>query len=101
MYRINRAATLKNMSVLPKAIGWSTELNKFVNDSYKGFNLKVGVEMFGEARLHWSYEAESLAKLEEANARLMTDKKYWAMIESGKEFWVEGSLKDTIVMVVD
>lgn len=101
MYRINRVATLKNVSVLPKAIGWSTELNKFVNDNYKGFNLKVGVEMFGQTRLHWSYEAETLAKLEEANGRLMTDKKYWAMIESGKEFWVEGSLQDTIVMVVD
>ena len=33
MYRINRAATLKNASVLPKAIGWSTELNKYINDN--------------------------------------------------------------------
>ena len=100
MYSINRTATLKNASFLPKAIGWSTELNKYVNDNYKGFNLKVGVEMFGAARLHWTYEAESLAKLEEANTRLMQDKKYWSMIETGKDFWVDGSLKDTIVMVV-
>ena len=101
MYRITRTATLKNASVTPKAIGWSTELNKFINDNYNGFNLKVGVEMFGHSCLHWSYETESLAKLEEANARLLQDKKYWAMLDAGKEFWVDGSLKDTIVMVVD
>jgi hypothetical protein len=101
MYRITRTATLKNASVTPKAIGWSTELNKYVNDTYRGFNLKVGVEMFGGQRLHWSYEAESLAKLEEANARLMQDKKYWGMLENGKDFWVDGSVHDTIVMVVD
>lgn len=101
MYKITRTATLKNAAMLPKAVGWSKELTGFVNANYKGFDLNVGVEMFGKAAIHWSYQAKTLADLEAANLKLMQDQKYWSMIESGKDFWVEGSLKDTIVMVVE
>lgn len=100
MYQITRTATLKNASFIPKAIGWAKELNGFVNKNYPGFNLTVGMEMFGKTAIHWSYQSKSLADLEAANTKLMQDQKYWAMIESGKDFWLDGSLKDTIVMVV-
>jgi hypothetical protein len=101
MYRITRTATLKNASFVPKAVGWAKELNGFVNQNYKGFNLTVGVEMFGQARLHWSYTADTLATLETANNKLMMDQKYWSIVEAGKEFWVDGTVQDTIVMVVE
>jgi hypothetical protein len=101
MFKITRTATLKNASVLPKAIGWSKELNGYVNANYKGFDLTVGVEMFGNCALHWSYQAKTLADLETANMKLLSDQKYWSMLETGKDFWVEGTLKDTIVMVVE
>ena len=100
MYLITRPATLKNASITPKALGWAKEIAGYVNKNYPGFDVQVGLEMFGHARVHWSYSAPTLEKLETANAKLIQDQKYWAMIETAKEFWVDGSLKDTIVMVV-
>ncbi len=101
MYQITRSATLKNASFVPKAIGWGKEMTGFVNKNYPGFNVTLGVEMFGKTAIHWTYQSKSLAELEAANGKMLQDQKYWAMIESGKDFWVEGSLKDTIVMLVE
>ncbi|MCC7072103.1 MAG: hypothetical protein IT383_12315 [Deltaproteobacteria bacterium] len=101
MYKITRCATLKNASFLPKAIGWAKEVTGFVNKNYPGFDISVGVEMFGSTNIHWSYQAKSLAELEAVNAKLLQDQKYWAMLDNSKELWVEGSLKDTIVMIVE
>lgn len=100
MYQITRTATLKNLAFLPKAVGWGKEISGYINKTYPGFDVKVGVELFGHARVHWSYTAPTLEKLEAVNAKLIQDQKYFAMIESVKELWVDGSLKDTIIMLV-
>ncbi len=74
MYRIDRSATLKNSSYTPKAIGWAKEFNLYINQNYKGFDVHIGVEMFNKNRVHWSYKADTLAQLEEANGRMIQDK---------------------------
>jgi len=96
MYRFTRYATLQNTAVVPQAIGWSMELCGYVNKTYK-VNLKAGMEMFGGLNIHWEVEIDSLDKLAEINAKLISDKAYLSMIEKGKEFWISGSLKDQIV----
>jgi hypothetical protein len=101
MYRITRTAELKTASYMPKAIGFSKELVDYVNNTYPGFELSMGVEMFGAGRIHWWWQTDSLDTLQEANAKLLGDQKYWGMLETANEFWVEGSLQDTIAMVVD
>ena len=97
MYSFSRHATLINASVTPKAIGYSMELTGYVNKTY-GINMRVGMEMFGQGRIHWTFDFDSLDKLSALNAKLIEDKQYWAMLEKGREYWVDGSLKDVVVM---
>jgi hypothetical protein len=96
MYRFTRTVTLQNATVLPQAIGWVMELNGYLNKNYK-VNLKSGMEMFGSLNIHWEMEIDSLDKLSELNTKLISDKAYFQMLEKGKEFWINGSLKDQVV----
>ena len=96
MYRFTRYATLHNVAVVPQAIGWSMELCGYLNKTYK-INVKAGMEMFAGLNIHWEMEIDSLDRLSELNTKLISDKTYFAMIEKGKEFWVNGSLKDQVV----
>ncbi len=96
MYRFTRYATLVNVSVVPQAIGWSMELCGYLNKTYK-INVKAGVELFNKLNIHWEMESDSLDRLSELNTKMISDKTYFSMIEKGKEFWVDGSLKDQIV----
>ena len=96
MYRFTRYATLQNAVFVPQAIGWSTELCGYFNNTYK-IPLKVGVELFGDLNIHWEFEMDSLDKMSELNTKLFSDKTYVQMLEKGKDFWVAGSVKDQIV----
>ncbi len=96
MYRFTRYATLQTGAVVPQAIGFAMELCGYLNKTYK-VQVKAGMEMFGGMNLHWEMEIDSLDKLSEINTKLISDKAYWSMIEKGKDFWVEGSLRDQIV----
>ena len=55
--------------------------------------------MFGSLNMVWFMEADDLASFEKLNGEIMMDQDYWAMVEQAKDFWVEGSLNDTIVNV--
>jgi hypothetical protein len=101
MYHVTRTATLKSFAVMPKVMGWSKEMVDYINKEYPGFDLKFGSEMFGEGRVHWMWQADSLAKLEEVNMKLMQDEKYWGFVETGKDFWLDGSLQDRMIMTMD
>lgn len=92
-----RVATIATAANTPKAMGFAMELTGYLNKTYN-INLRVGMEMFGGLNLHWFYEVDSLEKITALNMKLMEDKSYWAMLEKGKEFWIDGSLKDSIVM---
>ena len=39
-------------------------------------------------------QCSSGAKL---NGKLIEDKAYWAMVEKGKDFWLDGSMRDSVV----
>ena len=99
MIRFTRKGTLKNASYVPKAIGWATELNGYMNTKYD-MNVQFGIEMFGSLNMAWYMDADDLATFEAINAKILMDGDYWTMIENAKEFWVDGSLNDTIVNVL-
>ena len=99
MYRFSRTATVKLGVMLPEATKFAMQVaahNKKVYD----FELKVGVELFGATKIHWYADLDSLDEWTERNAKLATDKKYWALLESNKHLWVEGSLQDRVVRLV-
>lgn len=100
MYRFIRTATIKNASYTPLAMGFATELTGWLNSKYD-VNLFCGTEIFGGLRIHWHFDTPHLATIEEFNNKLIGDKEYWTWLDKGKEFWVDGSLHDMIVNIMD
>ncbi|HEX8790989.1 MAG TPA: hypothetical protein VF765_08545 [Polyangiaceae bacterium] len=91
-----RRATVRNVADLPAVVGWSMELNGYVNKTYD-IHLKTGLELFGTPTVHWHFETDSLDKISALNQKLLQDRTYIAMLEKAKPYWMDGSLKDEIV----
>ena len=96
MYSFNRVVALHNAAVMPKAMGFALELTGYLNKTY-GLNMRCGAQMFGTANMHWHFDFDSLDKIAEINARLSEDKTYWGMLDKAKDYWLPGSMEDTIV----
>jgi len=96
MFRFIRTATAKTAAGVPTGLQFASEVAAYLNKRHS-LNMKFGAEMFGEARIHWHFESDSLDKMEQVNAKLLQDREYLGMLEKFKDVWVEGSMKDTIV----
>jgi hypothetical protein len=99
MIRFSRQLTLKNSSYVPKAMGWAGEFTGWMNEKYD-LELKFGLEMFGGLKVTWFMDADSLGDVEAVNQKILADTEYWGWVEKSSEFWVNGSLKDTVVNVM-
>jgi hypothetical protein len=99
MIRFTRQLTLKNSTFVPKAMGWATEFNGWMNEKYE-MDLKFGLEMFGGLTVTWYFDAENLGDIEAINQKILMDQDYWGWVEKSDGFWVDGSLKDTVVNVM-
>jgi hypothetical protein len=98
MYRFLRTATVKTAANQGAGLLWAAETTAYLNKTY-ALGLSYGMELFGECRIHWQLDTDSLEKLTELNARMMQDREYAGMLEKGKALWLEGSMKDSIVLI--
>ena len=96
MFRFERCAVVKTANDVPAAVQFATEVTSYLNKRHS-LGMKFGVEIFGQASVHWYFDGESLDKMTQVNAALLTDQDYLRMLDRVKHIWVEGSLKDTIV----
>ena len=96
MYNFTRTVTIRNGASTTKAVGFAMELTGYINKTYN-VNIRCGMEMFGGANIHWQYDQDNLDKISALNAKLFEDKAYWGMIEKAKDFFVDGSMRDSIV----
>jgi hypothetical protein len=99
MYRFIRTAIVKTGAGVPAALQWAGEASAYLNKTYS-LNLKYGMELFGECKIHWHFDTDGLDKTTAINAKMMQDREYVAMLDKAKAFWLEGSLQDTIVSIV-
>jgi len=99
MYRFTRSIAVKEASRFPAAVQFGTEVCGYLDKTY-GLKLRLGVEMFGSAVLHWHLDAESMDALHGINAKLLQDRQYTAMLDKVKDLFVEGSLKDSIISLL-
>jgi hypothetical protein len=60
--------------------------------------MKFGYVIFGEPTIHWHFESDSLDKLQQLSKTLMQDRDYFDILEKFKDAWLEGSLKDTVIV---
>lgn len=98
MFRFERCATVKTAGDVPLAVQFATEVTSYVNERHS-LGMKFGVEIFGEASVHWYFDGESLDKMIQVNAALLKDRDYAGMLDRVKQLWVEGSIKDTVVQL--
>jgi hypothetical protein len=99
MYRFIRTARPRTTANLAPAMMWAGEVTAYVNKTY-ALNLKYGAELFGKGRVHWHFDADSLDKITAVNAKMLQDRDYQGLLEKGKALWLEGSQKDSIVIIV-
>jgi hypothetical protein len=60
--------------------------------------MKFGIEQFGDSRIHWHFETDSLDKIAQLHTKILQDREYCGMVNKAKDLWVVGGLKDTVVV---
>ena len=60
-------------------------------------NMRFGIEVFNCARIHWFMEMDSIDQSLAMNKALLKDAQYQKKLEAGKDLWVKGSMKDTLI----
>jgi hypothetical protein len=96
MYRYSRTVTIKNSASMPPALRTGAEIATHLNNTYK-LNMRVGSELFGHLRIHWTCDVESLDSMTQLNLKLMQDKAYWEIMERIKPYVLEGSVRDRVI----
>ncbi len=99
MYRFIRTVRPRTTANLAPGLQWAGEVTAYINKTY-ALNLKFGAELFGKGRIHWHFDTDSLDKITALNAKMMQDRDYQALLDKGKALWLEGSNKDSIIIVV-
>ena len=56
------------------------------------------MQVFGEGRVVWTAEYATLAAYEQDLTKLMGDAKYWELVKESEGTFVDGSLKETLVV---
>ena len=97
MYRFHRIARISRGNQR-EATQWAVEVAERISANHPTVTVQAFSELFGDTgTIHWYADYEELADWEEHNAQLLADQEYWAMIEKGTEFFIEGSIQDEIV----
>ena len=100
MYRFVRTARPRTAANVPAALQFSAQVTEHLNRTY-GLNMKAGIELFGKSRLHWHYEAPSIDAMTAINRKLMADHAYQELLERHNHLWLEGSMKDQVISLLD
>ena len=63
--------------------------------------MKFGAEGFNKGRVHWFYDFDSADKSAALGQALLKDLEYNALSNRAKGLWLDGSLEDTFVNLVN
>jgi len=100
MIRFQRSAKAKG-GKFPQAILFAKEITEYLNTNYSAASIQVFAEQFGNTgTIYWCVDYEDLATIDGVNAQLMGDQEYWALVSKSPEFFIEGSIKDTLMGAV-
>jgi hypothetical protein len=96
MYRFIRTSTVKSAALLPSALAFASQVTAHLNKTYS-LQMHFGVEQFGNLKVHWYLDSDSLDKMQQLNEKLMEDRDYRSLLEKYKDVWEDGALHDTVV----
>ncbi len=96
MYLYSRTVTIKSGASMPPALRAASEVAAYLNQTYS-FGMRVGSEIFGDLKIHWICDVESLDRFTQLAAHLAQDKNYWEIMEGIKPFVLDGSVQDRVL----
>ena len=96
MHLFIRSVLAKNASCLPPAMRFAHGICEYVNKTYH-VKMRFGVEVFGQAKINWMLDFESIDAALSMNQKMMTDTDYQNLLEKANELWVPGSMKDRLI----
>ena len=96
MFRFERTAVVKTAAEVPAAVKFANDVTVYLNQRYN-LDMKFGVELFGEPRIHWYYDLESLDDSVKLNSTLLEDADYEKILKKSEDLWVNQGMHDTIV----
>ena len=100
MFRFQRSGRTKNGKLL-EGVRFAKEVAEYINTKYGPGLIHVYTEAFGELNtIYWYADYENLATIESINMQLLADQGYWAIVNKGTEWFIEGSFHDTLMSSV-
>jgi len=80
-----------------EAVEFALKVSKYINDNYTDTKVTAYMEMFGEfGRVHWFADYQDLATLQKVTEKLQVDQGYNALVATGIELFVVGSMEDKL-----
>ena len=101
MIRFHRSARAAGSTPFPVVVQWAKEVADYVSSNYPESSVSVFAEQFGAVgTIHWYADYEDIATLDRVSSQLNVDEAYWAVISKSSGYFIEGSIKDTVVQSV-
>jgi hypothetical protein len=97
MIRFERTA-LPKIGRMPQALQWARAFAGFMKERY-GVEVRVFTESSG--RLHWHADYTSWDAFGSVRQASVTDSDYWGHIGRAADIFVEGTLQDTLLILVE
>jgi len=86
------------IDVFPQSVAFAKEIAAYVRKTYK-VDIKVCANSKGV--LFWIVDYKDYADYDRVRSKIVADKKYWDIISTAKDLFVEGSLCDEMVMTIE
>lgn len=97
MVRLIRSMEPK-IDVFPQSVAFAKEIAAYVKKTYK-----VDIKAYANSKgvLFWIVDYKDYAEYDKVRSKVGSDKKYWEIISTAKDLFVEGSLCDEMVSPID
>ena len=98
--RVHRTARISD-GMIQQAFQFAKEITEYVNTKYPQVSVQVYVEAFGAVgTIHWFVDYKDLATLERTTGQLFSDQGYLAILGKAPGLFIEGSVHDTLLMLM-
>ena len=99
MYQFIRTVHVRHAASMPAAHRFAALVCGHIQKTYPPYRMRYGTEVFGAACLHFFIEFDSADKALQMNRSLLADKDYQGLLESARELWVDGQMRDRLLVI--
>ena len=97
MIRFQRCA-MPRIGKQAQAVTWAKGFAEFVTEQY-GADVQIFVESTG--KMHWVIDYPSYEAYGKVRTKIATDRDYWGTIGRSADLFIEGSMEDVVLQLVD